>query len=133
MNDIVAIHKFVVDGDDAEKLYDIFRNSYLNQSDGVLHPYKGCSVHVDFSYEDGVLRIEEKSPICMSYVAEVLFFFADLLNIYSMSEYIEDGVTQSYDVCDSDGKYFVRPPMTEWELRMEEKMNACTDLDDLPF
>ena len=53
------------------------------------------------------------------------------VRVYSLSEYLQNGVTQSYDVNDAEGKYFVRPPMTEWELQMEERGNKI--MEDLPF
>ena len=86
---------------------------------------------MDFSFADGVFRVEEKSTGGASYIEEILYFFADRDNIYSLSEYIENGVTKSYDVDDAEGKYFVRPPMTEWELQLEERRNKIKK--DLPF
>ncbi len=132
MDDIAAIHKFVVDGDDAGKIYDIFRQSYYFENNCSPQPFKGYNVSVDFSFEDGVLRVEEKTTGDISYIAEMIYFFADRDNIFSLTEYYCDGVVQSYDVCDSEGKYFVRPPKTDWELQMEEKWNNRS-VDDLPF
>ena len=99
-------------------------------------PFEHYCVQVDFNYVDGIFRVEEKSTSGISYIAEILYFFADRGNIYSLSEYIEDGVVQSYSVDDPEGKYFVRPPKTEWELQMEELENqrqTQTYQDNLPF
>ena len=63
--------------------------------------------------------------------SEILYFFADRDHIYAMSEYLEDGEVQSYSVEDEEGKYFVRPPKTQWELQMEEMQNQRSK--DLPF
>ena len=130
MSEIVGIHKFVVDGDNAEKIYEIFRKSYFVEHN--WQPFDHSHVEVQFDYADGVLRLEEKTTGQMSYLAEILYFFADKDNIYSMSEHLEDGVVQSYSVDDIEGKYFVRPPKTEWELQQERRFESGED-DNLPF
>ena len=129
MENLAAIRKFVVDGDGAERIYEIFRKSYLVENN--WQPYEHCTIQVDFSFADGVFRVEEKSTGGASYIEEIIYFFADRDNIYRLSEYIENGVTKSYDIDDAEGKYFVRPPMTEWELKMEERRNKIKE--DLPF
>lgn len=142
MGEIAGIYRFVVEGDDAERIYEIFKKSYFVESN--MQPYKDCNVQVEFSYEDRVFRVEETITCTsekiktapLSFIADILCFFAGNDHIYSMSEYIVDGVAQSYDVCDDEGKYFVRPPKTEWELEMEQRMNEriCQSSDDdLPF
>lgn len=134
MDEIVAIHQFVVDGDNAEKIYEIFRKSHFVENN--CQPFEQWHVEVDFDYVDGVLRLEEKTTGPMSYLAELVYFFADRKNIYSMSEYLENGIIQSYDVDDIDGKYFVRPPMTDWEREQEEQMAMRVSQggdDNLPF
>ena len=132
MENLAVIHKFVVDGDGAERIYEIFKKSYLVENN--WQPFEHCSIQVDFSFADGVFRVEEKSTGDVSYIEDILCFFADRDNIYSLSEYIRNGVTQSYDVNDAEGKYFVRPPMTEWELQMEERrMQREAQTEDLPF
>ena len=133
MENLAAIHKFVVDGDDAEKLYEIFKKSYLVENN--WQPFEDHCVQVDFTYGEGVFRVEEKTTSGISYIAEILYFFADRGNIYSLSEYVEDGVVQSYSVDDPEGKYFVRPPKTEWELQQEEaqRLKREQGIDDLPF
>lgn len=129
MENLAAIRKFVVDGDGAERIYEIFKKSYLVEYN--WQPYEDCIIQVDFSFADGVFRVEEKSTGGASYIEEILYFFADRDNIYSLSEYIENGVAKSYEVNDAEGKYFVRPPMTEWEVQMEQRRRAQTE--DLPF
>ena len=133
MGDILLINKFVVDGDDAERIYEIFKKSYFVENN--WQPFEQCSVQVEFSYADGVFRVEEKADGEISFVAEILCFFVGRANIYSMTERIENGVVQSYDVDDCEGKYFVRPPKTEWELQQEEKLRLKSEqrIDDLPF
>ena len=128
MGKLEVINKYVVDGDDAERLFEIFKKSYLVENS--WQPFEQCTLHVDFSYADGVFRVEEKSTGGLSFVDEILCFFVNRDNIYSLSEYIEDGVTRSYSVYDDEGKYFVRPPKTEWELQVEQ---SRSDVDDLPF
>ena len=130
MEQIVVIHRFVVDGDNAEKIYEIFKKSYFVENN--WQPYESCHVEVQFDYADGVLRLEERTTGPMSYIADILYFFADMDNIYLLSEHLEDGVVQSYYVNDAEGKYFVRPPKTEWELQLEERQNTGLD-DNLPF
>ena len=57
MTGIVGIHKFVVDGDNAEKIYDIFRKSYLVENS--WQPLEDYHIEVRLDYADGVLRVEE--------------------------------------------------------------------------
>lgn len=130
MGKIVAVHKFVVDGDYAQQLYDIFRNSYFVKNN--WQPFELVHLEIQFNYFDGVLRLEERTTEQLSYLAEILYFFAGRENVFCLSEYIEDGVVLSYNVEDDEGKYFVRPPKTEWELQMEERWNNRKD-EDLPF
>jgi hypothetical protein len=137
MGKIVDIHKYAVDGDNAERVYEILKTSYFMENN--WQPFDGFCVEVKVDYADGVLYVEEKvvgNRSAISFMAEILYFFADRDNIFSMSEHIEDDVVLSYDVYDSEGKYFVRPPMTEWELQQEEmrrqRAQKSTD-DDLPF
>ena len=133
MDDIKAIHKFAVDGDDAEKIYEIFKKSYFVENK--WQPFKDSTLYVEFNYVDGVFRVEERTVSQLSFIAEILYFFADRKSIYSISEYLDNGVVQSYVVDDCEGKYFVRPPKTEWELQIEELQNqrSTSREDDLPF
>lgn len=94
MTDIFAIHKFVVDGDGAEKIHEIFKKSYFIETNCVMQPYEGCTTQVDFSYADGVFHVEEKTTGQMSYIAEILYFFADRDHIHATSEYLDDRAPQ---------------------------------------
>ena len=122
--------------EDSEDLYNIngWGASYfsINEKGHVAVTPKKDSVQVDLSFADGVFRVEERTTAEISYIAEIIYFFADRDHIFSMSEYYSDGVVQSYSVEDYEGKYFVRPPKTEWELQMEQVRNSRSD-DDLPF
>ena len=130
MTGIVGIHKFVVDGDNAEKIYDIFRKSYLVENS--WQPFENYHIEVRLDYADGVFRVEEKTTGQISFLADILYFFADREHVFSMSEHMEDGVVLSYSVDDIEGKYFVRPPKTEWELQQEKRVERGED-DNLPF
>ena len=133
MSDRLYINKFVVDGEYAERIYEIFRKSYFVENS--WQPFDHCSVQVEFDLTDGVFRVEEKTDGEISFIADILYFFADRSNIFSMTEHIVNGVVQSYSVDDSEGKYFVRPPKTEWELQQEEVQRLRREQgdDDLPF
>ena len=130
MTGIVGIHKFVVDGDNAEKIYDIFRKSYLVENS--WQPLEDYHIEVRLDYADGVLRVEEKTTGQMSFLADILYFFAEREHLFSMYEHIEGGVVLFYSVDDIEGKYFVRPPKTEWELQQEKMIESGED-DNLPF
>ena len=131
MEEIVGIYKFVVDSDNAERIYEILKKSYFVEK--MWQPFEGYHIEVQFDYSDGALRLEERTTAQMSFLADILYFFADREHIYSLSEHRVDGVVQSYSIEDSEGKYFVRPPKTEWELEMEERRNRPIDDDNLPF
>ena len=135
MNGIAGIHRFVVDGDDAARLYEILSKSYFIENNCTPQPYEGCNVQVELSFYDRILRIEEKTTGEISYMADILCFFVGRDHMFCMSEYIKDGVVLSYTVEDPEGRYFVRPPMTEWELQEEERMQQRMNRsdDDLPF
>lgn len=130
MTGIVGIHKFVVDGDNAEKIYDIFRKSYLVENS--WQPLEDYHIEVRLDYADDVLRVEEKTTGQMSFLADILYFFAEREHLFSMYEHIEGGVVLFYSVDDIEGKYFVRPPKTEWELQQEKMIESGED-DNLPF
>ena len=122
--------QFVVDGDNAERVYNIFKESHFAKSQNAL----GFNTQIGFDYADGILRIEEHTD-ANSLVEELLCFFVGYDNYYFLHEYSEDGVVQSYDTNDDEGRYFVRPPKTEWELSQEEKLAKRADEvgDDIPF
>ena len=104
------INHFAVDGEAAKRVYEIFKESHLVKSQNAL----GFNTQIEFDYADGILRIEERSD-ANSLVAELLCFFVGYDNFYFRAEYGEDGVVQGYDTNDDEGKYFVRPPKTEYE------------------
>ena len=101
--------QFVVDGDNAERVYNIFKESHFAKSHNAL----GFNTQIEFDYSDGVLRIEECTD-ANSLVAEVLSFFVGYDNFYFLTEYSEDGVVLGYDTNDDEGRYFVCPPKSEW-------------------
>ena len=93
MAKIVDIHKFAVDGANAERICEILKTSYLVENK--WQPFEDFNVEIEFKYSDGVLRVEEKvtgtSP-CMSFMAEILYFFASKDNVFCMTEHIVDDV-----------------------------------------
>ena len=86
MENLAAIRKFVVDGEGAERIYEIFKKSYLVENN--WQPYEQSSIQVDFSFADGVFRVEEKSTGDVSYIEDILYFFADRDNIYTFGIYL---------------------------------------------
>jgi hypothetical protein len=94
----------------------------------------GFDTKIEFDYADGILRIEERTNV-NSLVEELLCFFVGCDNLYFLYEYSEDGVVLGYDTNDDEGRYFIRPPKTEWELSQEEKLAKRADEvgDDIPF
>ena len=126
----LIISHFVVDGDNAERVYNIFAESHFVKSHNAL----GFNTQIEFDYADGVLRVEERTD-ANSLVAELLCFFVGCDNFYSLTEYYEDGVVQSYDTNDDEGRYFIRPPKTEWERQQQEKLTKRADEvgGDIPF
>ncbi len=89
--------QFVVDGDNAERLFKIFKESHFVKS----HNAMGFNTQIEFDYADGVLRIEERTD-ANSLVEELLCFFEGCDNFYFLTEYIEGGGVQSYDTNDED-------------------------------
>lgn len=77
MNEIVGIYKYVVDGEYAERLHDVFKHSYFIENECMPLPYQNCKMQVKFSFEDGVFRVEETTTAPLSYIAEIICFFAD--------------------------------------------------------
>jgi hypothetical protein len=122
--------QFVVDGEAAERVFNIFKESHFAKSHNALD----LTTQIEFNYSDGVLRIEEHTD-AISLVAELLCFFVGYDNYYFLHEYSEDGVVQSYDTNDDEARYFIRPPKTEWELSQQEKLAKRADEvgSDIPF
>ena len=121
----------VVDGEAAERVYKILKESYCVKNGELAD----CNLTVDVKveYADGILRIEERVNDHLFYLSDVLFFFVGYDNCYYLTEYIENGEVQSYSVYDEDGKYFVRPPKTEWEKLCEARQNQEAGSDGFPF
>ena len=105
------INHFAVDGEAAERVFNIFKESHFAKSHNAL----GFNTQIEFNFSDGVLRIEERTD-ANSLVEELLCFFVGCDNFYFLTEYIEDGVVQGYDTNDDEGRYFIRPLKTEDEL-----------------
>ena len=99
----------VVDGDNAERVFNIFKESHFAKSHNAL----GFNTQIEFDYADGILRIEEHTD-ANSLVAELLSFFVGYDNFYSLTEYYEDGEVQDCELHDDEGRYFVCPPKSEW-------------------
>ena len=96
--------QFVVDGDNAERVFNIFKESHFAKSHNAL----GFNTQIKFDYADGILRIEEHTD-ANSLVEELLCFFVGCDNFYFLHEYSEDGVVQGYDTNDDEGRYFTDP------------------------
>ncbi|MBO7263218.1 MAG: WG repeat-containing protein [Alistipes sp.] len=93
--------QFVVDGEAAERVFNIFKESHFAKSHNAL----GFNTQIEFDYSDGVLRIEERTD-ANSLVAEVLSFFVGYDHFYSLTEYYEDGEVLDCELHDDEGKYF---------------------------
>ena len=99
--------QFVVDGEAAERVYNIFKESHFATSNNAL-----CfNTQIEFNYAEGILRVEECTD-ANSLVAELLSFFVGYDNFYSLTEYYEDGEVQDCELHDDDGKYFTDPSQT---------------------
>ena len=121
--------QFVVDGDDAERVFNIFKESHFAKNKNEL----GFNTQIEFDYADGILRIEERTE-ANSLVADVLCFFVGYDNFYYLTEYYEDGKVLDCELHDKEGRYFVCPPKTECE-KQEEKLTKRADEvgGDIPF
>ena len=96
--------QFVVDGDNAERVFNIFKESHFAKSHNAL----GFNTQIEFDYSDGVLRIEEHTD-ANSLVAELLCFFVGYDNFYSLTEYYEDGEVLDCELHDEECRYFTDP------------------------
>ena len=132
-------NKYVVDGDNAKRVYDILQMSYVGKNKklptSLLPDLSNYGYKLEYKYEDGVLYIEERVSGCSGgFIDELLFFLVPHDSIYVLSERCNDGVPWSYSIKDDEGKYFVRPPKTEYELQQEaEARRFEEDTTDLPF
>lgn len=115
------INKYVVEGDDAKRVYDILKESYVGRNKKLPSSQGEHGYKLEYKYEDGVLYIEEHTiGGWASYINEVLSFLIPYDSYYFMQERSEDGEPIFYTVNDEEGKYFVRPPKTEYESQDEE-------------
>lgn len=112
---------FVIENDYAKTIYPILKESYFVKHQ---HTPQACdeNISIEFSYDDNILRIVEHiNGNGVSWVYELLGFVIDYNTFYWMEECGEDGVTHYYYVYDDEGKYFVRPPKTQWEISLDIK------------
>lgn len=140
MNDgskLSDVYKYVVEGDNAKKVYDVLQVSYIGKHKKLppSHSKCGYEYEIDYKYENGVLYIEERITDCRGgFVGEVLDFFIPYDGYYFLSERSQGGEPLSYEVRDDEGKYFVRPPKTEFELQEEaEQVARAKKTNDMPF
>ena len=96
--------QFVVDGEAAERVYNIFKGSHFANSQNAL----GFNTKIEFDYADGILRIEEHTD-ANSLVADLLSFFVGYDNFYYLLEYYEDGEVLDCELHDEEGRYFTDP------------------------
>ena len=96
--------QFVVDGDNAERVFNIFKESHFAKSNNAL----GFNTQIELDYADSILRIEEHTD-ANSLVAELLCFFVGFDNFYSLTEYYEDGEVLDCELHDEEGRYFTDP------------------------
>ena len=112
---------FVIENDYAKTIYPILKESYFVKHQ---HTPQACdeNISIEFSYDDNILRIVEHiNGNGVSWIYELLGFVIDYNTFYWMEECGEDGVTHYYYVCDDEGKYFVRPSKTQWEIALDIK------------
>jgi hypothetical protein len=102
--------QFVVDGDNAERVFNIFKESHLAKSHNALD----FNTQIEFDYADGILHIEEHTD-AISLVAELLCFFVGWNNFYFLTEYYEDGEVLDCELHDDEGKYFYNKKNTNYE------------------
>ena len=122
---------FVIENDYAKTIYPILKESYFVKHQ---HTPQACDedISIEFSYDDNILRIVEHiNGNGVSWVCELLGFVIDYNTFYWMEECGEDGVTHYYYVCDDEGKYFVRPSKTQWEIALDIKCEQIKK--DSPF
>ena len=138
MNDrsnLSDVYKYVVEGDDAKKVYDALQVSYVGKNKKLPESESDKWYAIDYKYEDGVLYIEEHTTEGRAgYITELLDFLIHYDSYYSMWERSDDGKPIFYQVSDDEGKYFVRPPKTEYEQQQEEEIRKSQENSgDMPF
>lgn len=132
---ISDICKYVVDGENAKRVYDVLRESYVGKHKMLPHSWGEHGYKIEYRYEDGVLYIEEHSTGGIGSEIEFLLdFLIPYDSYYLLRERSNDGAPMLYDVRDEEGKYFVRPPKTEYELQMEAEFdNRLEFSNEMPF
>ena len=127
--------KYVVESENAKKVYDVLRESYVGKNKKLPPSMADMGYQIDYRYENGVLYIEEHTTGGRGSEVEFLLdFLIAYDDYYLMRERSENGTPIYYDVRDEEGKYFVRPPKTEHELQQEEKRTQRhANSYDLPF
>lgn len=125
---ISDICKYVVDGDNAKRVYDVLRESYVGTNRKLPSSKGEQEYQIEYCYEDEVLYIEEHiAGGSGGYVDELISFLIPFDSYYAFHERSNDGVPMSYEVRDDEGKYFVRPSECEKIMIGEEQNN------DIPF
>ena len=134
---IIDTLKFVVDGENAKKMYNILKESYIGKYKKLPPSQSKCGYEyeIDYKYEDGVLYIKERITESRGgFVEEVLDFFIPYDGYYFLRERSRAGEPLFYEVRDDEGKYFVRPPKTEYELQEEAEIKKRQENSgNLPF
>ena len=125
--------KYVVEGENAKKVYDVLRESYVGKNKKLPPSMADIGYQIDYRYENRVLYIEEHTT-GGGEVEFLLDFLIPYDEYYFLRECSKNGVPICYDVRDEEGKYFVRPPKTEYELQREEEFRQRhANSYDLPF
>ena len=120
---ISDICKYVVDGENGQKVYDILRESYVGKNKKLPQSQGEKGYKIEYRYEDGVLYIEEHTVGGSGgYMDEVLSFLIHYDSFYFLKERRKDGEPFFYSVGDDEGKYFIRPPKTKYEIQEEEEI-----------
>ena len=127
--------KYVVEGENAKKVYDVLRESYVGKNKKLPPSMADMDYQIDYRYENGVLYIEEHTTGGRGSEVEFLLDFLIAYDYYYLiRERSENGAPIYYDVRDEEGKYFIRPPKTEHELQEEaEQVARAKKANDMPF
>ena len=137
----MVVRKYVVEGSDAKKVYEVLQVSYVGKNKKMPPSQGECGLgyEIEYRYDDEVLYIEERTEFGPGYVTELLYFLIHYDGFYYMEEVRDrEGIPLCYEVRDREGKYFVRPPKTEYELQEElreeaRKIERAKNNEDMPF
>ena len=122
----IDIIKYAIEGDNAMKLYEIVVN---------LRTYKEFLDRIKLDYRNGVLIVT-----LVSYSDTDFYHFTDftLPFIIGKADYelgysidLNSGKIADWGTNDTEGKYFVRPSKTQWEIALDIKCEQMKK--DLPF